>query len=132
MAMKTCPQCGELNGSAATSCFRCGKSLGPARTGRKICPRCRIIYSGDRETCDECHGPVSIYDEGVGSGGDYGVETWQVVVAALVPLVGFIMGLIAYAQGERETAKTLILTALIAPLILALILVPLGCMFGAF
>lgn len=118
--MRVCPKCGEMNGDNNTKCFKCDAILGPASTKKKICPSCKTIYAGSKETCDRCHCPLAIYGDGAGisSGGyDSGTPGWAYAVAILLPLVGIIMGLIYLGRREDEIGKHVLITSIIASIV---------------
>lgn len=122
--MRTCPKCGEINGDNNTKCFKCDTILGPASSQKKICPSCKTIYAGSKETCDQCHCPLAVYggSSSMYSGGyEYGTPGWAYAVAILLPLIGIIMGLIYLGRREDDMGKTMIITSIIASVVWALL-----------
>lgn len=110
--MKTCSQCGELNGDNASNCFKCKARFGPQDNYKKICPRCKHIYSAKAENCDDCGSRLSVYSgESISKEDNSGC--WMYIVAVLLPVVGIILGCIYIARAEDELGKSLILTSVI-------------------
>lgn len=44
--MKTCPNCGEMNGEANDKCYKCGADL-----SERYCTYCDKVYSSKTHTC---------------------------------------------------------------------------------
>ena len=60
--MKTCPNCGEMNGEANDKCYKCGADLSQISGERRCCPYCNEIYSPKVETCPKCERPTVVFD----------------------------------------------------------------------
>ncbi len=128
--MKTCPNCNELNGNNRTDCWKCKASLRPVDTYRKTCPKCGLVYSQRAETCEQCGGRLSVYDDSShstssnsGNGG-----CWMYALAILFPLFGIILGCIYIAKSEDELGKSLIITSIVTTVFIILLTITLsGC-----
>lgn len=120
--MRTCPNCGELNGDGNTRCYKCNTLLEKLPAYNKICPKCKRIYSGNAETCEKCHVPLAVYTgNAVYSSNKTQLEPWIYVVSILIPYVGIILGIVYLARGETETAKPLFAISILVMVICMLI-----------
>lgn len=105
--MRTCPNCGELNGDGNTRCYKCNTLLEKLPAYNKICPKCKRIYAGNAETCEKCHVPLAVYTGKAAYNPKTRLEPWIYVVSILAPYVGILLGIIYLLRGEKETAKPL-------------------------
>ena len=75
--MKTCPNCGEMNGEANDQCYKCGADL-----SERYCTYCDKVYSSKTHTCPVCGSPTVVYDaftmkkQTYNNSSDY-VDTWM-------------------------------------------------------
>lgn len=129
--MIPCPKCGELNGDNSSTCFRCGAAFPKRPDYKKICPKCGRIYDARQDTCTNCpdvrlsvYTGESEYYSGGASGG--GGEIWMYIVGILIPVVGIILGCVYIARGDDELGKSVLLTSIFVPLIIALVFAVLG------
>ena len=61
--MKTCPNCGEVNGVDRRDCWKCHTQLSGSwreeaekrDTLTKICPSCKMRYPENKRECDCCY-----------------------------------------------------------------------------
>ena len=109
--MKTCPNCGEMNGEANDKCYKCGADLSQISGERRCCPYCNEIYSPKVETCPKCERPTVVFDpftmkQTYNGGSD--VETWMYVIAFLIPIVGLVLGCIQVGKNDKTGGKNLI------------------------
>lgn len=126
--MKTCPKCGELNGEDRTGCFSCRAALAKTPPYRKVCPKCRTIYSPRTERCENCGVQLAVYDTAVNA---YARQSearwWHYVIAIFLPLIGLIMALYYLSKGDNDLAKTMLTTVVTC----AVIQIVLGVMLAA-
>ena len=100
--MKTCPNCGEMNGEANDKCYKCGADL-----SERYCTYCDKVYSSKTHTCPACGSPTVVYDaftmkkQTYNNSSDY-VDTWMYVLAVLIPLVGLILGCIQIKKKKKQ------------------------------
>ena len=127
--MRTCPNCKELNGDNRTTCWKCKTSLGPVDTYKKICLKCKTIYSQNVLHCDQCGEHLSVYTE---TGNDIAKSRsdssgcWLYAVSVLIPLVGIILGCIYIARQEDDLGKSLIITGVVSNIAFTILAVMLG------
>ncbi|HBP38433.1 MAG TPA: hypothetical protein DD640_06780 [Clostridiales bacterium] len=124
--MKTCPKCGELNGENRSECFKCKASLGAASTYKKICPKCKTLYSGKSETCENCGNRLAVYDDNhyshdASSHAAAAGGCWMYLVSVLIPIIGIILGCIYIARGEDDLGKSLIITSVVTIVVFTVI-----------
>lgn len=115
--MKTCPNCGEMNGEANDKCYKCGTDLSQISGERRCCPYCNEIYSPKVETCPKCERPTVVFDpftmkQTYNGGSD--VETWMYVIAFLIPIVGLVLGCIQVGKNDKTGGKNLIITSIVS------------------
>ena len=114
--MKTCPECGELNGDNSTQCFKCGTHMKTSNY-RKICPKCGQIYQAGQDYCSSCpDSRLSVYAP------EYApVENkstvWMYIIGFLIPPVGIVLGIVYIARREDDLGKSLLLFSIFAPLV---------------
>ena len=119
--MRECPKCGELNGNNSTRCYKCNAALGPVMDYKKVCPKCKMIYSAKKDTCDRCHIPLAVYNEEILNSSGGGTDGWMYLIAVLFPLIGIIMGLIYLARQEDHIGKSLLITSIVTSFIWGII-----------
>lgn len=119
--MKTCSQCGELNGDPAEKCFKCGHVFGKYEGFKKICPKCYRIFSGKTDECEYCHVPLTLYTSAsdINSKGDSTSENyaWLYIVSFLIPILGFILGAVYISKGKESAGKAAIFTGIASMII---------------
>lgn len=115
--MKTCPNCGELNGDGRTDCFKCHAPFKANDSYKKICPKCGRVYAARTETCEKCGLRLSVYSGQTTAAGSDNEGCWLYVVSALIPLLGIILGCIYIARREDDLGKSLIITGVASNII---------------
>ena len=119
--MKICPKCQEENSDVMDKCYKCGTPLasGPSK---KICNRCGKVSHTSGNTCVDCGGYLSTYSPSTGASSSSSsyyhyssedVETWEKVLAILIPLIGLILGFIHIGKDDKEGGKKLIVISLV-------------------
>ncbi len=120
--MKTCPQCGELNGDSRVFCFKCQTALPRAESYRKICLKCKTIHAGRAESCETCGGRLSVYSEAaVAADRRESGSCLLYIVSVLIPIAGIILGCIYIARQEDELGKSLLATSIVTWVIAVLL-----------
>lgn len=120
--MITCPKCGELNGDNLTKCFKCQTDLkGSGMAYRKICTKCQKMYDAKAETCETCYKVLAVYNPDVTPD----VRTtngarWPYILAALLPGIGLIAGIVLAVLG-REEGGLMIGLAIVASILWAVL-----------
>lgn len=121
--MKICPNCHEENSNFMDKCYKCNAQL-PASKGKKICTQCGEITETSGRTCPVCSGTLADYSSNAPDGyytqSDYSyssrhysdVETWEYVLAVLIPLIGLILGFIHIGKDDKDGGKKLIIISL--------------------
>ena len=114
---------GEKEGIIVKRCPKCGAVLGSVASYQKICPNCKTIYAGTKETCDRCHRPLAVYNGNFNAGrsSSSGGMGWAYILAVLIPLIGLIMGLIYLGREDDDTGKTLLITSIVAAVVWGII-----------
>lgn len=115
--MKTCPNCGEMNGEANDKCYKCGADLSRVSGERRCCPYCSEIYSSKVETCPKCERPTVVFDPSTMKqthNGGSNVEVWMYVIAFLIPIVGLVLGCIQVGKNDKTGGKNLIITSIVS------------------
>lgn len=56
--MKTCPNCGEMNGEANDKCYKCGTDLSQISGEKRYCEYCKEIYAPKTKECPKCGTPA--------------------------------------------------------------------------
>lgn len=115
--MKTCPNCGEMNGEANDKCYKCGADLSRVSRERRCCPYCSEIYSSKVETCPKCERPTVVFDPSTMKqthNGGRDAEVWMYVIAFLIPIVGLILGCIQVGKNDKTGGKNLIITSIVS------------------
>lgn len=119
--MKMCPKCQEENSDMMDKCYKCSTPL-PSTRAKKICNRCNEISYSSGSTCPHCGGYLSNYNSATGaspSSSSYyhynssEVETWEKVLAILIPIIGLILGFIHIGKDDKEGGKKLIVISLV-------------------
>lgn len=113
--MKTCPNCGEMNGESNDKCYKCGADLLEATN--RYCRNCDEVYSSKVSTCPTCGESTVVYNPFTMSkqthhNNNY-IETWMYVIAVLFPIIGFILGCIRFGKDDSTGSRNLILTSAI-------------------
>ena len=119
--MKECPKCGELNGDTNGRCYKCNTALESVPSYKKICPKCKTIYSAKKDTCDQCHIPLAVYNQEILENSGIGTDRGMFVIALLFPLIGIIMGLIYLARQEDDVGKSVLITSIVAGVVWGII-----------
>jgi len=114
--VKTCPKCNELNGENRTDCWKCKAPLPNVISYKKICPKCRLIFTQKAEYCDSCGSRLSVYSDESLSSSNGGC--WLYIVSVFSPLIGIILGCIYIARKEDDLGKSLIITSILSSIIL--------------
>ena len=125
--MKTCPQCGELNGENSSKCFKCAHPFRSSSSYKKICPKCGAIFSSTVTICDTCHERLSVFTGHSNSDGSErtGGRCALYILSALIPLLGIILGCIYIARRDDGLGIRLIFTGIISNVLAYLLIVPL-------
>lgn len=114
--MKTCPNCGEMNGEANDKCYKCGADLSQISGEKRYCEYCKEIYAPKTKECPKCGMPTIVYDpitmSQVHNAG--GVEMWMYVIAFLIPIVGLVLGCIQVGKNDKAGGKNLIITSIVS------------------
>lgn len=119
--MKTCPNCGEMNGEANDKCYKCGADL-----SERYCTYCDKVYSSKTHTCPACGSPTVVYDaftmkkQTYNNSSDY-VDTWMYVLAVLIPLVGLILGCIQIGKNNSTGGRNLIIAFIVSSVVCTII-----------
>lgn len=125
--MRTCPECGELNGDNNAYCYKCNTLIGPVEYGKKRCPKCDISYTANKSYCDVCGGSLLTASERANI--DYSNyarksasnnNTWMYICTFFIPILGVILGCIKLKEDET-LAKTLIILGIVLMVIYAII-----------
>lgn len=114
--MRTCPNCGELNGDNNSRCYKCNTFIGAVSKDKKKCRDCGRIFSAIKDTCDYCNGQLIPYDENYESydSKSGSSNTWMYVCTILFPLLGIIFGCIKMSNDKRDDAgKSLIILGVV-------------------
>lgn len=123
--MRECPNCGELNGDSNTNCYKCGKSIGPISSTKKICPSCCNVYIGNKDTCDRCGDRLVSYDERYYLEQSYNKSNssvWLYVCTVLIPLIGIVVGCVKIANDSRDdSGKPLIILGVVLTIVYSVI-----------
>lgn len=123
--MRTCPHCGETNGNNNAHCWKCKTFLGAVESYRKICPKCKHVYSAKTENCPNCGVTLSVLGSSQSTSSEDNFN-WMFIVAMLVPMVGLILGCILISQGNYTVGKDLIILSIVVPIILLIVFVSCG------
>lgn len=117
--MRTCPKCGETNGSTQTKCFKCGADLGPVDSYKKICPKCGLVYGPKSEKCEKCGERLAVMADRPAvpaqqksTSKDY-MDGWLYVVAILFPVVGILLGCAYIIRHDDSVGKRMIILSLV-------------------
>lgn len=122
--MKTCPNCGELNGDNNTTCYKCGNDISNISTVKRYCEYCKEIYAPKIKECPKCGMPTIEYDPITMSqvhNRKNAVEPWMYIVSFLIPIVGLVLGCIQVGKGDKTGARNLFITSIISIVLLAII-----------
>lgn len=117
--MKKCPKCGEGYADTTIKCNDCDIVLPTNKVAsktKKICPKCGNIYIG-KNKCPDCDTVLSenldMYSPVEYSYESYGPGLFLYILAVLIPLVGFIIGVAYITGGNEDKGKPLIITSII-------------------
>lgn len=110
--MRECPKCGELNGENNARCYKCNTFIGAISNTKKKCLKCDRVYSGNKDSCDDCGTNLVIYDENYYKQqySKTDSNTWMYICTIIIPLIGIILGCIKMSNDKRnDSGKHLII-----------------------
>lgn len=122
--MKYCRHCGETNADANNTCWKCGDFLaGSAQT--KFCNNCHETCITDRYLCPMCGGTLLTHEEIQAAAQreqealdtSSSSDSWMIVVAILLPLLGFILGILQVAKNDNKSGRTIIIVSLVSAIL---------------
>lgn len=128
--MKVCPNCGAQNSEYMSECYKCEHPITDSDI-RRICTNCHETSRTTSRTCPICGGAMNESGEPEKVYSPYqkkkskSVETWEIIVALLIPIVGIILGIIHFGKDEREKGKTLIIFSIAVSVICSIIILKL-------
>jgi RNA polymerase subunit RPABC4/transcription elongation factor Spt4 len=60
LAVRTCPDCGELNSEGTKFCQNCGAKLGMQKPSQNICSKCGAVNDPESKFCGECGANIAV------------------------------------------------------------------------
>lgn len=100
--MKLCSHCGESNADDRNDCWKCGQPL-VISSNSKFCMDCHESCITQSNICPMCGGKlVGASERGKEEKPDN--TPFLIIIAILIPIIGFIIGLIKVAKSEKNGA----------------------------
>lgn len=122
--MKTCPNCGELNGDTNNKCYKCGNDISNISEVKQYCTYCKGIYASRVKECPRCGIPTVDYDPftmSTSNNSNNYTDTWMYIIGFLIPIVGIILGCIQVGKGDKTGGRNLIITAIISAVLYSIV-----------
>lgn len=143
---KICPNCGMIYYGERTECPDCHvkllakeetviqpKNKSNSNQRKLLCPQCQAVYTDNQTVCPHCHVPLVDYYTKTPSSSGYQNDAngCLIVVAFLLPIIGFIIAAVNYSNGNQNAGSSY-LKAAIAGIIVNVVLLMILAACGAF